>query len=658
MPQRFQVFHFDSPIVELREKLDSVLPAGERNDWRLQIPLWQRRYDWGKEQFETLRNDLLEATDKRPVRLGTLVLAYSTQGWTEKVNPLEASETKIPPKVWIVDGQQRLRTVNNLYNTLHEEGIKSEQPSATKQRRIKLCLYDGLNRPLDDINSEACFRDSIHRKEFRDVFCGAKQPDLKQVDNIQFHVVLVKVDDENVSEKEFNRLLPPYFERLNRQAKPLDPEDVFKAKLIFACREHSGEDLVHRLNTCWDRAKRIIYEPMPAPDAERDVSAGSIWDQITGNKRLPDCPIRDEKSRREGFCRLLLLTGAFARNADANPRIKRDELLNATTDQFTAAMFGVENFDYQAKDVPNYIENFESVLNIFKRYREYLLVSRTHLGDRSRQITKDEGAQSPDKEPQSRKWRQTMLQLCCYLDAAGGRTWLANDYLLRLIKELCTNTSTENDIEGAARRAVRTIERELFSHLKDPGRGDEPDAYEKNKSKNWEMLVARDWLLWQAYSSEVGGPDSLYGQAIDEALDAVQLKTEAKKAIAERMQPDNSSGGLPSSSGAGEIEHWFALHRGRNSGSDVREDDLNRSANYAFIANGLNQSLRDLTVREKAVLIRETGWPNLRFLAAVTLAGIPPDSTDSKESVMQWFRWIDLFWETVQEQVLAKLKSE
>ena len=94
---------------------------------------------------------------------------------------------------------------------------------------------------------------------------------------------------------------------------------------------------------------------------------------------------------------------------------------------------------------------------------------------------------------------------------------------------------------------------------------------------------------------------------------------------------------------------------------DIKDEDLDRSANYAFIASGVNQSLRDLTVTEKALRRNNTWWPNLQFLAALTQPsekGLPlEDRYATKKDLLVMFERIDSFWSKTQERILTSLDS-
>ena len=311
-----------------------------------------------------------------------------------------------------MDGQQRLRTVNNLFMQLSRSAGENPSLAAVSptkdQRKLfrRLALTDGLGRPLDD---GFCFNDEEQQKEFHTALSSVENPlELEALNNIHFHIVLVMLSDQHadqtISLEAFNRLLPPYFERLNRQAKPLNPEDVFKAKLIFKFRESSNFEAVQKVNYCWNRAQRLIYEPMIHGDADPKFApiSGSIWEWIDAEKPMAPCPLRDEKSRRESFCRLLLLVDALARDAAKLPKIKQDELLSE-------APFAKSWTDLSDKlEAEKFLDQFDRLLSLFESFREYLLVTRSHLADE-----KSQQKFFADKK----NWRRLMLQLCCFLNA-------------------------------------------------------------------------------------------------------------------------------------------------------------------------------------------------------------------------------------------------
>ena len=222
-----------------------------------------------------------------------------------------------------------------------------------------------------------------------------------------------------------------------------------------------------------------------------------------------------------------------------------------------------------------------------------------------------------------------------------------------------SNCHDKENLDQAASEAVKDVERKLFCKLKDKGSEKEESLFDKSKdkTKDKEMLAARDWLLWQAYFSEIDGSngETIYQKAVNEALSEAKIvdDDDQKSDIKGYMRKPFSF--LPSSAGAGEIEHWVAMRREDQNKIYIKDDDLERSANYAFIATGTNQSLRDLTVAEKAVRRNSTWWPNLQFLAALTRPlekGLSlEDRYAKKQDLLAMFDKIDCFWAKAQEKI-------
>ena len=652
MAMKFEVEHFNCSYADLPQTLSKALSYPSA--WHLQIPLWQRKYDWGREQFETFFKDLNAASKQMPLRLGTLVLACTKSN-------REA--------VWVVDGQQRLRTVNNLHIKLRKLTGDDEAPSSVDKTSdaanqnyspiIKLDIKDGQGNSLDDEAHR--FHDARQKSEFDCAFNQyEKALKLHVLNNIKFHVVLVELANEacgaEISLKDFNRLLPPYFERLNRQAKPLNPEEVFKAKLIFKCRQALRFDVADKAELCWNRAKRLILEPMIHDDDKEksfDRIEGSIWDRIAAGKPLMPCPLRDEQSRREAFCRLLLLAKAFAGNEGENDGLKsdRDALLDANKPAkvWQALYEKLDESDHS--EIENFLNRFDRMLGLFEKHRQYLLVTRSHLADRNLQIKVFD---------RRNNWQFDMLQLCCLLNAALGGHWFSNDYLLTLLRAL--DRCEIEDLDLTAHKAVKAVEKELFSSLADDnGKAGENKEHLAKNSNDRKMLAAREWLLWQAYFAEVKQnekedekekPLGIYREVVEGALQAAKLEAQFSF---KKPQPL-----LPSSTGAAEIEHWVAMRRKDTDKGDVTDKDLDRSANYAFIANGLNQSWRDLTVEEKAVRITENCWPNLQFFAMLTQPRqvVPNKNRYVRETLNAYFDKLDRFWAEASNRILKKLGED
>ena len=175
-------------------------------------------------------------------------------------------------------------------------------------------------------------------------------------------------------------------------------------------------DVADKAELCWNRAKRLILEPMIHDDDKEksfDRIEGSIWDRIAAGKPLMPCPLRDEQSRREAFCRLLLLAKAFAGNDGENDGLKsdRDALLDANKPAkvWQALYEKLDESDHS--EIENFLNRFDRMLGLFEKQRQYLLVTRSHLADRNLQIKVFD---------RRNNWQFDMLQLCCLLNAALG----------------------------------------------------------------------------------------------------------------------------------------------------------------------------------------------------------------------------------------------
>ena len=95
----------------------------------IEIPFFQRAYVWGEAQWERLLTDMetVSATG-RPYFLGSVIL---------KQQPTQTS-SQVGDKRTLIDGQQRLTTLNILFKVLC---LKSQQP-ATFDRVFRLINND------------------------------------------------------------------------------------------------------------------------------------------------------------------------------------------------------------------------------------------------------------------------------------------------------------------------------------------------------------------------------------------------------------------------------------------------------------------------------------------------------------------------------------
>lgn len=78
---------------------------------------------------------------------------------------------------------------------------------------------------------------------------------------------------------------------------------------------------------------------------------------------------------------MLLVADAWNRGEDKLPKIDRDTLLAETP--LSRSWTGLWNIT--DLEVEKFLNQFERLLSLFERYREYLLVTRSHLSDENLQ---------------------------------------------------------------------------------------------------------------------------------------------------------------------------------------------------------------------------------------------------------------------------------
>ncbi len=250
-----------------KKSLKNILVA--EDDAYYQIPIYQRPYQWGKEQCEELLNDLFENYKdygEDDYFCGSLVLIQSDEG----------------NKTYdIVDGQQRLSTFILLAKVLatlyserltekskgylqeswsdrHEDGKKKKRKrldfdlvgsSAKKDFQEALNFFDDLyaskgensksNAPSKGKNSylknAICLKNYLEKKEIADINDFIRW--------LYFKVIFIKTTCSNIS------MALRIFSVLNARGLPLHAIDVFKVELLKKlAKEKDQEDFVYRWN--------------------------------------------------------------------------------------------------------------------------------------------------------------------------------------------------------------------------------------------------------------------------------------------------------------------------------------------------------------------------------------------------------------------------
>ncbi|WP_231218919.1 DUF262 domain-containing protein [Helicobacter pylori] len=253
-----------------KKSLKKILVVG--NDTYYQIPIYQRPYQWGKEQCEELLNDLFENYEDHgedDYFCGSLVFIQS-----DKDN-----------KTDIVDGQQRLSTFILLAKVLatlyserldpkiqeylqeswsdrHEDGEKKKRKrldfdlvgsNAKKDFQDALDFFDDLdaskgessksNDPSKGKNSylknAICLKNYLEQKEIEDIN--------DFIEWLYFKVVFITItcSDTDMALRIFNVL--------NARGLPLHATDIFKGELLKKLTEEKEQE---ELATRWENLRQ------------------------------------------------------------------------------------------------------------------------------------------------------------------------------------------------------------------------------------------------------------------------------------------------------------------------------------------------------------------------------------------------------------------
>ncbi|GAA9315026.1 DUF262 domain-containing protein [Helicobacter pylori] len=232
-----------------KKSLKKILVVG--NDTYYQIPIYQRPYQWGKEQCEELLNDLFENYEDHgedDYFCGSLVFIQ-----LDKDN-----------KTDIVDGQQRLSTfilLAKVLATLYSERLTEESKDYLQESLIsKYGKKDRLNFNAIGFNSKKDFQYALtsfndapignnKNNYLKNAVCLKNYLRKKEIENINdfiewlyFKVVFITITcpDADKALRIFNVL--------NARGLALSATDIFKGELLKHAKEHEQEEFVSRWN--------------------------------------------------------------------------------------------------------------------------------------------------------------------------------------------------------------------------------------------------------------------------------------------------------------------------------------------------------------------------------------------------------------------------
>lgn len=623
MAYRTSVHHYDlkvrdllsEPDNKLRQILNHILEkvAGEPT---LNIPFWQRDYDWDKEQIEKFLDSVHKVTQsKSELYLGTLVLGVHSEH---------------PDKILVIDGQQRLRSIQNLL-------IRSQPLREPGRHTLVLPLVHGLGGAEKPIQTDEAVEESLAPGDQKNLFsrdnlCKRKFDNISPEDWLSlvwFRVVLTKYEFEGGDDERdpFDLVMSSLFANVNRQAKSLDDIDVVKAQILFGLRQVKRETEAEEFAREWETARML--QLVPTDRADRAHLETDVLDDKV-EKILTAVPY-DPETVRVQFSRYLLLVKAFA-EGEAPPSDKEYQEITykkVIRDEFEKLSQG-ENSDA----LVTFAATLKTVNDLFLANRDFLLLTRRN------RVEVKEDDETRERLPLTTA-QNRLLMFQGYVSSGTTRpNWLAHPMLMRLLRELPRDRKADDsEINGILER----LESELFKDL-DPGKKGE-DA----------VLTARDWFLWRAlfdvegnpvFEAAVKGCDEMIKRApASFTVDSGEALLRSFREIAKPYEPT----GFPAATGAAEVEHWVALDRGKPIGNAVKEQ-LEKLSNKAHIANGLNQSMRNDGVLKKAANRERSWWPTLLFLAAYTLCGKDwaVAAAPLEEANLKVFTTpLDCFWETV-----------
>lgn len=625
MAYRTSVHHYDLTARNLLSGPDSALrriaPKGSEEP-TLNIPFWQRDYDWGKEQIENFLSSVHRAAQSQTdLYLGTLVFGV---------------HSSYPDKILVIDGQQRLRSIQNLL-------IRSRSFFGEDVGTAVLPLVHGLGDAERPIQSDEAVEESLSVKDQKDAFLSANlqkkgfadvSPE-KWLPHLKFRVVLTRYEFEgNEGDRDpFDVVMSNLFANVNRQAKPLDDIDVAKAKILFGLRRFGCEKEADAFAREWETARML--QLVPTQLADRALLDVDVLDDET-EKILTAVPY-DPETVRVQFSRYLLLVKAFAEGVDAPVNKEYQEIAykGAFGDEFEKLRRGDDGDALLA-----FAGALKTVNDLFLANRDFLLLAR-----RNRMEVKE--GEEAEKRPLLTPARNRLLMFQGYV--SGGTTrasWFSEKTLMRLLRELSRCQQVD---DAALDEILVRLEKELFKDL-------------MSSSGEGPTLTARDWFLWRAlsdvednpvYRTAVKGCDVMIKNfAASFTVDSGEALLKSLRENAKSYKPD----GLPTVTGAAQIEHWAAIERGREKEKEMI-DLFESLSNKAHIAEGLNQSMRNDSILKKAGHRDPSWWPTLQFLAAYSACGrgwaVAENSLD-QTNLKAFIEPLNEFWKKVAEAYEVK----
>lgn len=214
------------PLREL--SINELFCEGEKTFY--EIPIYQRNYAWEKDEITTLVQDIhdaFEKTPQKPYYIGTLV-----------------SYNKGDRVFEVIDGQQRLTTLNLLLYALNEKPINQLTYRARKKSDDTLKSFTGHNVEEKDVGIENGY-DSVTSA----LSAIVPKEELREFTNYfkeKVHIIHYQVP------KDID--LNHYFEIMNSRGEQLEKHEIVKADLMQRLKvdEHDKHDEMIIFNHIWE----------------------------------------------------------------------------------------------------------------------------------------------------------------------------------------------------------------------------------------------------------------------------------------------------------------------------------------------------------------------------------------------------------------------
>lgn len=241
------------PLKEV--SIDEIFNSREKREY--EIPIYQRNYAWEKEEIATLVQDVYDAfktKEDKAYFIGTLVT------YNKGDNVYE-----------VIDGQQRLTTLNLLLEVLGIDHINKLSYRARKKSDDTLNNIASLNRVEEkDIGIENGYKNA--KSAVGDLISNDELESFKTFFRKQVHII----DYEVPKDIDLNH----YFEIMNSRGEQLEKHEIVKANLM----EELNTDEMKIFNAIWEACSEMgLYIQQSIKDFDNEALFGKEKDLLLAN---------------------------------------------------------------------------------------------------------------------------------------------------------------------------------------------------------------------------------------------------------------------------------------------------------------------------------------------------------------------------------------